>query len=233
MELLDGNWKLVYTSNSELMALLALSRLPFVSIDDITQQVDSRSGSVENKMTVTVPFSRTSFSTTASIEVRKGGLISTRLLAACEPTNRTPHLCALSVLCACAQVRSPQRLQLMFERGTVSTPQLMSDLELPDSVSVMGQVVDLSALKAALGPVRSSASSIFSQVANLVQQQPDLSIPIAADRAQTWLLTTYLDDDTRISRGDGSSIFVLVKEVGSRAQELQRQHSCRLLPQRG
>ena len=69
MELLDGSWKLVYTSNSELMALLALSKLPFVSIDDITQAVDSKSLSVENKLSVTVPFSRTSFSTTASLEV--------------------------------------------------------------------------------------------------------------------------------------------------------------------
>ena len=77
----------------------------------------------------------------------------------------------------------------------------------------MGQVVDLSSLKSALSPFQSSASSLFSQVANLVSQQPNLNIPIETNRAQTWLLTTYLDDDTRISRGDGGSIFVLVKEV--------------------
>ena len=50
MEKLDGSWKLVYTSNSELIALLALSRLPFVTIGDVTQRVDAASSTVENKV---------------------------------------------------------------------------------------------------------------------------------------------------------------------------------------
>lgn len=29
----------------------------------------------------------------------------------------------------------------------------------------------------------------------------------------TWLLTTFLDEDTRISRGDGGTVYVLVKDV--------------------
>lgn len=48
--LLDGSWKLVYTSNSELLAILALSRLPLVSIGDITQRIDSAINTVENKV---------------------------------------------------------------------------------------------------------------------------------------------------------------------------------------
>lgn len=51
-----------------------------------------------------------------------------------------------------------------------------------------------------------------SQVGNLISQTPDLSFPIG-DQAQTWLLTTYLDEDTRITRGDGGSVFILVKDV--------------------
>lgn len=68
--LLDGSWKLVYTSNSELLAILALSRLPFVGIGDITQRIDSATNTVENKVAISVPLSRTSLSTTASFEVR-------------------------------------------------------------------------------------------------------------------------------------------------------------------
>lgn len=68
--LLDGSWKLVYTSNSELLAILALSRLPFVSIGDITQRIDSATNTVENKAAISVPLSRTALSTTASFEVR-------------------------------------------------------------------------------------------------------------------------------------------------------------------
>ncbi len=49
------------------------------------------------------------------------------------------------------------------------------------------------------------------QVGNLLGQAPDLSFPIRAEQAQTWLLTTYLDNDTRIDRGDGGSVFIMSK----------------------
>ena len=49
---LNGEWKLVYTSNSELTALLALSRLPFVAVGDITQTIDGPSMTVTNKVRV-------------------------------------------------------------------------------------------------------------------------------------------------------------------------------------
>ncbi|CAK0784351.1 hypothetical protein CVIRNUC_007555 [Coccomyxa viridis] len=175
---LDGQWKLVYTSNSELFGLLALSRLPFVAVGDITQTVQASTLTVENKVQLTVPFSRTSFSTTASFEVR-----------------------------------SPKRLQVRFERGTIATPELLQDIELPSSISVLGQPVDLTNLKDALKPAQSAAQDAIQQLARLVSQQPDLEFPISRDRAQTWLINTYLDDDTRISRGDGGSVFVLVKDV--------------------
>jgi hypothetical protein len=46
-----------------------------------------------------------------------------------------------------------------------------------------------------------------------MSKQPNLDIPISSKRAETWLLTTYLDDSLRISRGDSGSIFVLTKEA--------------------
>jgi hypothetical protein len=51
------------------------------------------------------------------------------------------------------------------------------------------------------------------QVANFIRQQPSLDFPITSDRAQSWLLMTYLDENLRISRGDGGSVFVLTKQV--------------------
>lgn len=50
MEKLGGSWKLVYTSNSELIALLALGRLPLVTVGDITQTIDTSTMSVENQV---------------------------------------------------------------------------------------------------------------------------------------------------------------------------------------
>ncbi len=49
---LNGQWKLVYTSSSELTALLALSRLPFVTVGDITQSIDVASETVVNKVCI-------------------------------------------------------------------------------------------------------------------------------------------------------------------------------------
>lgn len=38
-------------------------------------------------------------------------------------------------------------VQVRFERGTVATPELLQDIELPTSISVLGQPVDLTNLK--------------------------------------------------------------------------------------
>jgi len=177
-EMLAGNWKLVYTSNSELMALLALSRLPFVTIGDITQRIEPATMTVENKVAISVPLTRTAFSTSASFEVR-----------------------------------SPKRLQVRFEKGTIATPQLLSEVELPSSLTVMGQALDLSQVKAALTPVNDGFKGLLDRVSDVISQAPALQFPLQPDSAQTWLLTTFLDADTRITRGDGGSVFILVKDV--------------------
>jgi PAP_fibrillin len=52
---LSGEWKLVYTSGSELSALLALSKLPFVTVGDITQTIDGAAGTVINKVQLGKP----------------------------------------------------------------------------------------------------------------------------------------------------------------------------------
>jgi hypothetical protein len=46
----------------------------------------------------------------------------------------------------------------------------------------------------ALKPAQSAAQDAIQQLARLVSQQPDLEFPISADRAQTWLINTYLDE---------------------------------------
>ncbi|KAL3655976.1 prolyl aminopeptidase [Castilleja foliolosa] len=54
-----------------------------------------------------------------------------------------------------------------------------------------------------------------SSVANTITSQPPLKFSISNRYAESWLLTTYLDDELRISRSDGGSIFVLIKEGSS------------------
>jgi PAP_fibrillin len=92
---LDGQWKLVYTSNSELVALLALNRLPFFEVGDITQTIDSITLTAVNTVSLTVPFSRTSFSTKASFEIR-----SPKRLQVFSQSGHTVYVstCALCVV---------------------------------------------------------------------------------------------------------------------------------------
>lgn len=44
---------------------------------------------------------------------------------------------------ASIDVRSPKLLNVKFEEGTIGTPQLLEGVELPSSVTLMGQTVDL------------------------------------------------------------------------------------------
>lgn len=173
IEQLDGEWRLVYTSNSALLAVLALGKLPLVTVGDMVQRIDSASMTVENKVTLSGPLSKTELSTTAAYEVR-----------------------------------SPKRLQLKLSNGKVSTPELTGDLDLPSSVTVLGQFIDLSQLKDAVAPFKDQASGLIAQLNSLVGQVPELNVPIQSDDAQTWQLTTYVDGDLRISRGDRGATFI-------------------------
>ncbi|XP_027089672.1 light-induced protein, chloroplastic-like [Coffea eugenioides] len=106
------------------------------------------------------------------------------------------------------EVRSPKRVQIKFEEGVIGTPQLTDSIELPESVELLGQKIDLNPVKGLLTSVQDTASS----VAKSISSRPPLKFSLSNRNAESWLLTTYLDDELRISRGDGGSIFVLIKE---------------------
>jgi hypothetical protein len=188
LERLDGAWALAYTANSELLALLALGRLPLLEVGAITQRVDAAARTVENVIELSGP------------------LVSTRLAAT-----------------AALEARSPQLLGVRFTEGRVATPRLDVDFSLPESVEALGQRVDLGPLRAALAPLEGPARAARDALAGLLADAPDLTFPIGgasplggggggASSASSWLLTTYLDDDLRVARGDGGSIFVLTRE---------------------
>ncbi|KAL9455640.1 hypothetical protein AB3S75_004959 [Citrus x aurantiifolia] len=106
------------------------------------------------------------------------------------------------------EVRSPKRVQIKFEEGVIGTPQVTDSLVLPENVEFLGQKIDLSPFKGILSSVQDTASS----VAKTISSQPPLKFSISNSNAQSWLLTTYLDEDLRISRADAGSVFVFIKE---------------------
>lgn len=46
-------------------------------------------------------------------------------------------------------------------------------------------------------PAQNAAQDAIQQLARLVSQQPDLNFPITSDKAQAWLINTYLDEVRR------------------------------------
>ncbi|XP_044512354.1 plastid-lipid-associated protein, chloroplastic-like [Mangifera indica] len=109
------------------------------------------------------------------------------------------------------EVRSPKRVQIKFEEGIIGTPQITDSIVLPDNAEFLGQKIDLSPLKGLFTSVQDTASS----VARTISSQPPLKFPISNNNVQSWLLTTYLDEELRISKGDAGSVFVFIKEGSS------------------
>ncbi|KAE8690469.1 ovate family protein 9 [Hibiscus syriacus] len=92
--------------------------------------------------------------------------------------------------------------------GVIRTPQLTDSIVLPENVEILGQKFDLNPIKGLLTTVQDTASS----VAKSISSRPPLTFSLANKSTESWLLTTYLDEDVRISRGGSGSVFVLIKE---------------------
>ncbi|GLT91259.1 hypothetical protein SLE2022_091550 [Rubroshorea leprosula] len=108
---------------------------------------------------------------------------------------------------AAFEVRSPTRVQVEFKEGTLDPPEIKPTVDLPEDVDVFGQKISLSPVQQSLRPVQ----DVVANISRAISGQPPLKLPIPGSQTKSWLLITYLDEDLRISRGDGG-LFVLVKE---------------------
>ncbi|KAF6175262.1 hypothetical protein GIB67_030480 [Kingdonia uniflora] len=102
------------------------------------------------------------------------------------------------------------KFEIKFEQGIIGTPQL-TDSIVPEDVDFLGQKIDLVPFKGLITSLQDKTSSVVKSISS----RPPLKFAITNDRAQSWLLTTYLDEDLRISKGDGGSVFVLIKDGSS------------------
>ncbi|XP_059437304.1 plastid-lipid-associated protein, chloroplastic-like [Corylus avellana] len=109
------------------------------------------------------------------------------------------------------EVRSPKSVQIKLEEGIIGTPQFLDSIEIPEDVEFLGQKIDLTPFKGLINSVQETASS----VAKTISSQPPVKFSIPNSKDGSWLLTTYLDEELRISRGEGGSVFVLIKEGSS------------------
>ncbi|KAK1414791.1 hypothetical protein QVD17_30550 [Tagetes erecta] len=70
VELLDGNWILLYTAFSELLPLLAIGNAPFVKVENICQYVHSSNLTIDNSITYSTPSANFTSSASASFAIR-------------------------------------------------------------------------------------------------------------------------------------------------------------------
>ncbi|KAK2644076.1 hypothetical protein Ddye_019271 [Dipteronia dyeriana] len=82
----------------------------------------------------------------------------------------------------------------------------------------LGQKMNLTPFKGFVTSVQDTASCIAKTISN----QLPLKFSISNSIVQSRLLTTYLDEDLWISRGDAGSVFVLIKEGSSLLTPLTR-----------
>ncbi|KAK7832056.1 plastid-lipid-associated protein [Quercus suber] len=166
-----------YTSLVGLFPLLSRGALPLVTVEEISQIIDSENVTVQNIVQFAGPLATTSISASAKFEVR-----------------------------------SPKSVQIKFEEGIIiGTPQLTDSLVIPENVEILGQKIDLTPFKGLLNSVQDTASS----VAKTISSQPPLKFFFSNSNTESWLLTTYLDEELRISMEDGGSVFFLIKEGSS------------------
>ncbi|KAK1696208.1 hypothetical protein QYE76_012905 [Lolium multiflorum] len=110
------------------------------------------------------------------------------------------------------EAQSPSRIEVQFKEGSFQPPEISSSVNLPNQIAIFGQKISLESVQQLLNPLQQA----FANIAGSISGQPPLKVPIPGNnRAKSWLLTTYLDKDLRISRGDGGGLFVLAKEGSS------------------
>ncbi|RRT36570.1 hypothetical protein B296_00022031 [Ensete ventricosum] len=188
LTLLNGKWILAYTSFSGLFPLLASGRLPsLVKVDEISQTFDSESFTMQNSVKFLGLLTTTSVTTSAKFEVR------------------SPKRVQVSSI-DCSVLFTVVSNQIKLEEGIIGTPQLTDNIAIPNKVEFLGQSLDLSPLDGVFKSIQNAAAS----VARTISGQPPLKIPIN-NALPSWLLTTYLDEELRISRDDAGSVFVLTK----------------------
>ncbi|CAI8588214.1 unnamed protein product [Vicia faba] len=105
------------------------------------------------------------------------------------------------------EVRSPTRIQVTFKEGSLQPPEIKSKIDLPENINIFGQNLSLGPLLQSLGPLE----NVVANISRVISGQSPLKIPIPGERTSSWLITTYVDKDLRISRGDGG-LFVLARE---------------------
>eukprot|EP00798_Chlamydomonas_sp_ICE-L_P031975 gene31975-33901_t len=114
------------------------------------------------------------------------------------------------------EVRTGKSFKVSFHKvgldTYLQTPNLLANIEIPENINILGNVIDLSPLKSLIvDPVNAGIDT----AKGLLQQAVSPRFEIEPNAMTSlWMLTTYLDDTLRISRDDSGRVFVMLKDIG-------------------
>lgn len=198
---LVGAWRLVYTDALEtLAALRVVDATPGVTAGRLTQTI-----AVKKTKTQTAP---PVFVATTALEV-SAPLVKTSAFVSAELAPVTPRRMNARALEAG-----------LLETQVVDT--VSQYVSAPVSVRVLGVDVDTSVAAEAADPARlfvkdavarlGDAVASFSTAKTLGADEKTVNfaapVPWSFPGARAWMLTTYVDEDTRVARGEGGSVYL-------------------------
>lgn len=182
-QLLGGRWNMVYTSNSELLAVLSMSHLPLVDRIDVHQSIDSASSTAENVVTLSLLGSTFSISSLMSLEMFTAKRMGMYFDEGSTGANST--------------------VQVKANIGGVSTDSALEFME-----ASVQPLID-----ASTQVVRNMTQQLVAPPAQPANKEVQAKVGSSNSRgAETWMITSYLDEDLCIRRGDGGSVFIYKRE---------------------
>ena len=204
---LVGAWRLVYTDALEtLAALRVVDATPGVTAGRLTQTI-----AVKKTKTQTAP---PVFIATTALEV-SAPLVKTSAFVSAELEAVTPR-----------RVNARALEAGLLETQVVDT--VSQYVSAPVSVRVLGVDVDTSAAAEAADPARLFVKDAVARLGDAVaslstakkkalervsfadEKAVNFAAPVPSSfpGARAWMLTTYVDEDTRVARGEGGSVYL-------------------------
>ena len=218
--LLSGVWRLAYTDAFETLAALRIANaMPGVTAGQLTQTVEianAKSRGVERAASNADPSPpRRRANETAApsrlVAVTRmdvsAPLLETRSFVKAELVS----VPGLSQRCLSARV-----LEAGVEDARV-VDTVSQYVSFPASVTVLGVDVDTGVVAEASDPARNAAKAAVTVLGDAVQTlNPKLAVPVPESfpGARAWTLTTYVDEDIRVARTEGGSVYLFEKIRG-------------------
>ena len=219
--LLSGVWRLTYTDAFETLAALRIANaMPGVTAGQLTQTVETaaKSRGVDGANADSSPRRRDETAAPSR-------LVAVTTMDVSAPLLETRSFVKAELVSAPGSQRclSARVLEAGVEDARV-VDTVSQYVSFPASVTVLGVDVDTEAVAEASDPARNAAKAAVASLGDAVQTLRDaigaetvaVPVPESFPGARAWTLTTYVDADIRVARGEGGSVYLFEKIRESR-----------------